>query len=296
MYLYLWYFIIYAFIGWCTEVVYAAVSTGKLVNRGFLNGPVCPIYGFGVLAVIGLLAPVKNNLLLLYTGSVVLTSLIEFVTGWILEKVFNHKWWDYSEYPFNIKGYICLKFSLAWGTACLLIINAIHPLIQNSVSYINIEAGKIILSIFLTVITVDVIATVQTVLKLNRQLSKINEMAAKIRSISDDMAEKISEESISIVEKGEELKAAIEEQKLAVSGIIEERLSEVEGTIEDRKEIISKKIEEKKAIIRQLKINQDEILNISFFGERRLLNAFPGIKSKRYKEALEDLKEKILRK
>lgn len=296
MYLYLWYFIIYAFIGWCTEVVYAAVSTGKLVNRGFLNGPVCPIYGFGVLAVIGLLTPVKSNLLLLYVGSVVLTSLIEFVTGWILEKAFNHKWWDYSEYPFNIKGYICLKFSLAWGTACLLIINAIHPLIQNSVSYINIEAGKIILSIFLTVITVDVIATIQTVLKLNRQLSKINEMAAKIRSISDDMAEKISEESISIVEKGEELKAAIEEQKLAVSGIIEERLSEVEGTIEDRKEILSKKIEEKKAIIRQLKINQDEILNISFFGERRLLNAFPGIKSKRYKEALEDLKEKILRK
>ncbi len=296
MYLYLWYFIIYAFIGWCTEVVYAAVSTGKLVNRGFLNGPVCPIYGFGVLAVIGLLTPVKNNLLLLYAGSVVLTSAIEFVTGWLLEKTFNHKWWDYSEYPFNIKGYICFKFSLAWGTACLLIIYVIHPLIQNFASYINIEAGKIILSIFLTIITIDVIATVQSVLRLNIQLSKINEMGAKIRSISDDMAEKISEESISIVEKGEELKAAIEEQKLAVSGIIEERLSEVEGTIEERKEILSQKIEEKKAIIRQLKSNRDEMLNLSFFGERRLLNAFPGIKSKHYKEALEDLKEKLLRK
>lgn len=296
MYFYLWYFIIYAFIGWCTEVVYAAVSTGKLVNRGFLNGPVCPIYGFGVLAVIDFLTPVKNNLLLSYAGSVALTSAIEFVTGWILEKAFNHKWWDYSEYPFNIKGYICLKFSLAWGTACLLIMNVIHPMIQNFTSYINIEAGKIMLSIFLTIITVDVIATVQSVLKLNRQLSKINEMAAKIKSISDDMAEKISEESISIVEKGEELKAVIEEQKLAVSGILEERLSEVELTIEDRKEILSQKIEEKKAIIRQLKNNRDEMLSLSFFGEKRLLNAFPGIKSRHYKEALDDLKEKILRK
>nr|WP_300092227.1 hypothetical protein [Sedimentibacter sp.] len=296
MYLYLWYFIIYAFIGWCTEVVYAAVSTGKLVNRGFLNGPVCPIYGFGVLAVISLLTPVKNNLLLLYAGSVVLTSVIEFVTGWILEKAFNNKWWDYSEYPFNIKGYICLKFSLAWGTACLLIINVIHPMIQNLTAYINIEAGKVLLSIFLTIMAVDVIATVQSVLKLNRQLKQINEMAAKIRSISDDLAEKISEESISIVEKGEELKAAIEEQKLAVSGIIEEKLLEVEGTIEDSKEILSQKFEEKRAIIRQLKNNRDEILNLSFFGERRLLNAFPGIKSKHYKEALEDLKQKILRK
>jgi uncharacterized membrane protein len=296
MYLYLWYFIIYAFIGWCTEVVYAAVSTGKLVNRGFLNGPVCPVYGFGVIAVISLLTPVKNNLLFLFAGSVVLTSLIEFVTGWILEKAFNHKWWDYSEYPFNIKGYICLKFSLAWGTACLLIIDAIHPLIQNSVSYINIEAGKVMLSIFLTIMTVDVIATVQSVLKLNRQLNKINEMAAKIRSISDDMAGKISEESISIVEKGEELKAAIEEQKLAVNSKLEERLSAVEDTFEDRKEILSQKIEEKRAIIRQLKSNRDEMLSFSFFGERRLLNAFPGIKSRHYKEALEDLKEKILRK
>lgn len=296
MYLYLWFFIIYAFIGWCTEVVYAAVSTGKLVNRGFLNGPVCPIYGFGVLAVISVLTPVKNNLLLLYAGSVVMTSAIEFFSGWILEKAFNHKWWDYSEFPFNIKGYICLKFSLAWGTACLLVISAIHPLVQNFVSYINIEIGKIMLSIFLTIMTVDVVATVQSVMKLNRQLSKINEMAAKIRSISDDMAEKISEESISIVEKGEELRAAIEEQKLTVSGIIEERLSEVEGTIEDRKEIFSQKIEEKKSIIRQLKSNRDEMLNLSFFGERRLLNAFPGLKSKHYKEALDDLKEKILRK
>lgn len=296
MYLYLWFFIIYAFIGWFTEVVYAAVSTGKLVNRGFLNGPVCPIYGFGVLTVISLLTPVKNNLLLLYAGSVVLTSAIEFVTGWILEKAFNNKWWDYSEYPFNIKGYICLKFSLAWGTACLLIINVIHPLIQNSVSYINIEAGKVLLGITLTIITVDVIATVQSVLKLNRQLKQINEMAAKIRSISDDLAGKISEESISIVEKGEELKAVIEEQKLAVSSIIEEKLLEVESTIEDSKEILSQKIEEKRAIMRQLKNNRDEMLSLSFFGERRLLNAFPGIKSKHYKEALEDLKEKILRK
>lgn len=296
MYLYLWYFVIYAFIGWCTEVVYAAVSTGKLVNRGFLNGPVCPVYGFGVIAVISLLNPVKNNIVLLFAGSVVLTSLIEFITGWILEKAFNHKWWDYSEYPFNIKGYICLKFSLAWGTACLLVIDAIHPLVQNFASYMNIEAGKIMLSVFLTIMAVDVVATVQSVLKLNRQLRSINEMAAKIRSISDDMAEKISEESISIVERGEELRAAIEEQKSAVSDILEERLSEVEDTIEHRKEILSQKVEEKKSIIRQLKSNRDEMLNLSFFGERRLLNAFPGIKSRHYKEALEDLKEKILRK
>ena len=87
----LWYFIFYAFLGWCTEVVYAAVNTGHFTNRGFLNGPYCPIYGFGVLFVISLLYPVKDNLLYMFVGSVLITSTIEFTAGYVLEKIFHQK-------------------------------------------------------------------------------------------------------------------------------------------------------------------------------------------------------------
>lgn len=296
MYLYLCYFIIYAFIGWITEVIYAAVSTGKFINRGFLNGPVCPIYGFGVLIVIELLTHVKGNILLLFLGSVLLTSLLEWITGWTLEKIFHHKWWDYSDYPFNLSGYICLKFSLMWGMACLLIINVIHPLIRNFVLLIDFEFGKVLLGIFLTVIVVDVIATVQSVLKLNKQLKQINEMAAKIRSMSDDLGEKISEESLALMIKREELKVTMEEKKSKVSELIEEKIYTVNETFEEHKEVLVQKVEEKKAIALQLIQKRNHILNKSFFGEKRLLNAFPNIKSSRYKESLEELKEKILRK
>lgn len=85
-------FFIYAFLGWCTEVAFAACKEGRFVNRGFLNGPVCPIYGFGVVGVALALRPVMDSLPLLFLGSVVITSLIEFVTGFVLEKVFHAKW------------------------------------------------------------------------------------------------------------------------------------------------------------------------------------------------------------
>ena len=91
----LWIFFVYALLGWCTEVSYAALVTGKFVNRGFLNGPVCPIYGFGAAIIFLCLEPLKQNLLLLFLGSVLLTSLLELAAGFVLEKLFHQRWWDY---------------------------------------------------------------------------------------------------------------------------------------------------------------------------------------------------------
>lgn len=107
-----WIFVIYAFVGWCCEVAFAAVKSGTFVNRGFLTGPVCPIYGFGMLIVALLLTPLANSWLLLFVGAVVLTSLLELVTGFVLERFFHQKWWDYSAFRGNIGGYICPQFSL----------------------------------------------------------------------------------------------------------------------------------------------------------------------------------------
>ena len=120
-------FLIYAFVGWCTEVVYATLKHGRFVNRGFLIGPVCPIYGLGVLSVVMFLEPIKDDWGLLFLSSMVFTSAIEFIGGFILERLFNEKWWDYSEEHFNLKGYICLKFSIMWGLACVLVIDVVHP-------------------------------------------------------------------------------------------------------------------------------------------------------------------------
>lgn len=109
------YFFVYGFLGWCTEVIFAAFKQHRFVNRGFLNGPICPIYGVGVTLVIACLEAFQSNLLLLYISSVILVTVLEGVTGWAMDKLFHNKWWDYSKLPFNIGGYVCLLFSLIWG-------------------------------------------------------------------------------------------------------------------------------------------------------------------------------------
>lgn len=136
----LWYFYIYGFLGWCSEVAFAAIAHGKFVNRGFVNGPICSIYGFGVMSVLLVLGPLKSSLWLLFGGSVLFTSAIEYLTGWVLEKVFHDKWWDYSKRPLNIKGYVCLEFSVLWGIACVFVVDVFQPLVAKVVDLIPKKA------------------------------------------------------------------------------------------------------------------------------------------------------------
>ena len=98
---FLW-LMIYSIIGWVYESTICSIGHRKLINRGFLNGPYCPIYGCGVVIVVAILTPLKENLLILFAGSFLLTSVLEYITGYILEKVFHNKWWDYSDKPFKI--------------------------------------------------------------------------------------------------------------------------------------------------------------------------------------------------
>lgn len=131
------YFFVYGFLGWCTEVIFAAFKQHRFVNRGFLNGPICPIYGVGVTLVIACLEAFQSNLLLLYISSVILVTVLEGVTGWAMDKLFHNKWWDYSKLPFNIGGYVCLLFSLIWAlvfnsTICIRISSDTSSLTSSS--------------------------------------------------------------------------------------------------------------------------------------------------------------------
>ena len=133
------YFLIYSCIGWCLEVIYAAATTGQLVNRGFLNGPVCPIYGFGMIIVLFALTPLQHSILLLYIGGVILPSALELVGGWALYKLYHTRWWDYSDFPFNIGGYICLEFCLLWGVGTLVVMRIDKKVIMSYIEKENVS-------------------------------------------------------------------------------------------------------------------------------------------------------------
>lgn len=212
MYEVIWIFLIYAFIGWCTEVAYAALNTGKFVNRGFLNGPVCPIYGCGVLLVVSVLTPLKDNLLILFLGSMILTTLIELVTGFLMEKIFHNQWWDYSNQPFNFHGYICLRFSIMWGLACTGIMDIVHPIIYKVIKIVPHLVGWILMAIFLVAFFSDLGVTVAGILKFNKRLRLMNEIAEKLHEISDEIGENIYENVSETMEKGEEHKAELQKK------------------------------------------------------------------------------------
>ncbi|MDE5937346.1 MAG: putative ABC transporter permease, partial [Ruminococcus sp.] len=183
--------IIYSFFGWCLEVIYQAVELGKFVNRGFLNGPYCPIYGFGMIIVTDTLEPLKDNIIVLYVGSVILTTALELVTGFVLEKIFHQNWWDYSEERFNLKGYICLKFSLLWGIACLIAVRLIHPFVVKFVDYIPEAFGLILICIIMTGFVSDMIITVFAVIHIKNRLKLLDSISAEMRKISDYTGEKL---------------------------------------------------------------------------------------------------------
>lgn len=258
----IWIFLIYAFLGWCTEVAYAALNTGKFVNRGFLNGPVCPVYGFGVLVVVVVLTPLKENLLILFTGSLLLTSAIEFVTGFLLEKLFHNQWWDYSKEPFNICGYVCLKFSILWGLACTFIMDVIHPLIYKMIQVFPYLPGMIIMVILLAAFFCDFCITVSTILKFNKHLRMMQEVAGKLHTISDEIGENIYENVTTALEKSEEWKEDIQEHRA-------EGLREAEELSKKYKNLLEKK----------------------HFGFRRLVKAFPDMVSRDQNEILQKYKE-----
>ncbi len=313
-----WIFIIYAFIGWCTEVSYAALDRGIFVNRGFLNGPYCPIYGCGVVIVVAALTPLKDNLLILFAGSFLLTSILEYITGFILEKVFHNKWWDYSNKPFNLHGYVCLKFSIYWGLACTFIMDVIHPIIYKGITMIPHILGVVLLCIIMSAFAVDCGVTVTTILKFNKRLKVMDEMAAKIHKLSDEIGENIYENVTTAVEKSEEFQETHEELLTKISDTKEnlmdlpstakekiastaasarEKLSESAENINVKEKIAAYK--ETREVARLEKQREKEELEHRYkelfaeknFGFKRLMKAFPDMTSREQNESLEKYKK-----
>ena len=269
---YLWYFFAYAFLGWCSEVVFAALKSGRFVNRGFLSGPICPIYGFGIVGVLLSTAPLQGNWLWLYLGSVVLTTLLELVTGFAMEKLFHQRWWDYSKMPLNVGGYICLPFSLIWGVACVLIVKGLHPIIAGLVALVTEPWGSVLLGAFTALFILDVCVAVAKAFKLDRRLSQIDELAAALRVISDGLGETMASGALG-------LKATDQRAR-----------SEIQAASTRTRDTLKEADEKSRA---EMKARYTELVAIFERDHARLLKAFPYLRSLRHPDALNAVKEKL---
>lgn len=164
----IYFFAFYSFAGWCVEVLYYFKNEHKFVNRGFLHGPFCPIYGCGVVSLVIFLDNYKNNIVILFLLACFLTSVLEYFTGFILEKTFKTKWWDYTDDPFNIHGRVCLLYSLLWGASEVVIIKIIHPILNNIVINIPQISGDIFLSIIVIYFIIDFCFTIASLMQFEK--------------------------------------------------------------------------------------------------------------------------------
>lgn len=152
-------FIIYSFFGWCMEVVVALVSEKKLINRGFLIGPLCPIYGVGVVLINILLYRYMDDPVVLFVMAVLICSILEYFTGYMMEKLFKARWWDYSHKKFNVNGRICLDNLVAFGLLGLLVMYVLNPFFSKVLENFSPIALYVINIILLIIFIVDLIVS-----------------------------------------------------------------------------------------------------------------------------------------
>lgn len=150
-------FIFYAFLGWCFEMIHMGITTNEVVNRGFLNGPIIPIYGAGVLSILLLLKPLKHNIVLLTICIVLICSIIEYLTSYVMEKMFGLRWWDYENKPLNLHGRICFETMSMFTVMALFIVYYLDPVFQKIIAKIDTMYIVIISIILLIFFISDII-------------------------------------------------------------------------------------------------------------------------------------------
>lgn len=178
---YFLYFIIYAFIGWLMEVCVSLWNKHKFINRGFLIGPYCPIYGWGSLAIILVVGKNTTDILAVFLKAILICSLLEYFTSYFMEKTYNVRWWDYSSKRFNINGRICLETMIPFGLLALLIIYVVHPVILGIVGKLSSTALIVVASVIFVVYLIDNIVSTYILFKIK----------GKIKSERKDNTEKI---------------------------------------------------------------------------------------------------------
>lgn len=183
------FFYIYCFFGWIIESIYVSVCTGNWVNRGFMRGPVIPIYGTGAIIILFAVIPFRTSPILVLIIGTIAASVLEFVTGFVMERIYKVRYWDYSDKPFNLCGYICLFNSLCWGVLSILLIYLVHSWVEKGVLFLNdmvllsIDSG--ISSLFI----VDLFNSSTTAVELKKMLANSQKLKDDLMNVHNKMIE-----------------------------------------------------------------------------------------------------------
>lgn len=205
------FFYIYAFLGWCVEIAFHAVTTGHLVNRGMLAGPVCPIYGAGMFFLDAFTRSLQHSWFSTFLGAMIVCTILELVVGLVLRALFHTQWWDYSKEPFNIAGLVCLRFSIYWGLGGAFLVKVVHPSIRDAVNVVP-DALLFVIVVALTVVMLaDLVITVRGIRHLQSQNALLFDIEAQMRETTAAIGSAITERTLDAQERLEPMQERLDE-------------------------------------------------------------------------------------
>lgn len=268
------YFCIYSFIGWVWESIYCSIVEGHPINRGFLNGPLCPIYGFGAIADLAVMGDISYPMAIFFS-CMVIASILEYFVSWLLEKLFDMQWWDYSHMRFNLNGRICLAGAFAFGLFGTLLVLFIHPAIAGLVARIPELWVQVGAGVIFVLIAVDTVLTTNSLLKLRKRLQ---------------------EAQAALKKNAEELQARMEELQQQMQERAEETREQLQERAEGTREQIQERTESLQLRIEELRVKAEERimsgLDSASALEIRIIKSFPTLKTRDQSGLIEKLRER----
>lgn len=259
MYEYRWYqwiliFFCYCFFGWIFESAYVSLKERRPVNRGFLRLPMLPLYGTGAVMMLFVSLPVKDNLVLVYFLGMAAATLLEYVTGWGMERLFKMRYWDYSNQRFQLHGYICLTSSIAWGWLTILLTEVLHRPVERLVLRMNPAAEMMLVFVVGTLFIFDAIESTKSAFDLGRALESMTRMKAELEEMQVQLALLKSELREQVSTK---VAAAHGEAALHVEEILAEAAARMSGIKESS---AARAVESATAVLTELKEEMAEHL------------------------------------
>ena len=285
------FFSVYSMIGWLCESIYCSIPQKRWINRGFLNGPFCPVYGFGALLILAVLSPLLRlfefplELIVLFFTATLLTSVLEYVTSVLLEKLFHTSWWDYSNHKYQIHGRVCLMNSLLFGVMSTLVLEVLHPLISSLLTAIpRIVSFPLAGGLFVYFILDGTVTTIG-ILRMNGKLAQLQTILDEIRERTAAVAETnlagLEHSLDELRDKADELKSetllslrqALEELRLKTDDVKTESIERLRNSILD---FVN---DENRIRLRMLQDKQEYLESQTHPMHRRIMEAFPHMRS-----------------
>lgn len=279
------YFYFYCIFGWVFESTYVSLRTRKPTNRGFMTGPWLPLYGSGAIVILLATMPFKQYPVAVYFAGVFAATLLEYVTGELMLKIFKVRYWDYSNQKIQLRGHICLSSSIAWGFLSLLMVYVVHEPVAKFIALWNEEVLSIVTFLITILMVFDFANAFRNAMDLRALIIQAEELRARINAALEEekehLADVVAEKKEQYAERKEHMEQVVEERKEKFAQTVEDKKEHLTQIVEDRREQREKRIAELEETREQLRKRMEE-------RSKQLLLHNPGAS---YKGLIEESKE-----